>query len=121
MMNPFAAKQSGVASLIESMIPAEIMDSIKSVTNQLPAILDKVQTEVSEIRATQQRIENQGIMILAALEEMRCKVNPDAVPRLSPLLASMLSELPTAPAPSPTGTGLALESESAKCLEMQSQ
>lgn len=109
-MNMFAAKQSGVASMIESMIPKEIMDSIKQVTGQLPAILETVQQKVESIEQAQIRIENNQCLILNALEELRCKMDPDATPRIQQVSENLRKFLDgeTLPVnnPSPTGTAL---------------
>src|SRR6266567_3762688 len=103
LANPFAASQSGAQSMLERMIPAEIMQAIRQVQEQLPTLLSTVKDKVESIEATQIRIEGKQDLLLTLFEDLRCKMDPDATPRQYASLVRQIDNLPVAE-PLPTGT-----------------
>lgn len=65
MANPFAAKQSGMASMFESILPADVLEAIKVAKTQLPNVIDAVQAAVKRIEDKLQTIETTTALILA--------------------------------------------------------
>jgi pyridoxal biosynthesis lyase PdxS len=49
MTNPFAAKQSGMASMIENMLPADVREAINVAKTQLPTVVEHVQKQIQII------------------------------------------------------------------------
>lgn len=51
MANPFAASKSGMSSMIESMLPPDVMDAIRIAKEQLPNVIASVQQSVERIES----------------------------------------------------------------------
>lgn len=78
MMNsPFAAKQSGMASMFESIIPADVLEAIKVAKEQLPAVIDNVQLAVKRIEDKLNHIDSNVTMLMIKVYERDPNYVPD--------------------------------------------
>ena len=104
MANPFAAKQSGMASMFESMIPGPVMEAIKQAQEQIPALVTTVKETMSRMEARQAGIDDQLEIILLKLESLRSSVDPSYVPDLGILEAFSKARGPVKRTPEPGPT-----------------
>ena len=112
-MNIFAASESGTAMAIRKLLPKEIFDAVSKVSSELPSVLTTVKEKVISIEDRLSSIERNQNTLLNLFEELRCQLDPDAVPRLYSSLQREIDNLPTA-VPSPTGFKPSFEVDTTK-------
>jgi len=79
MTNPFAGKESGMAALMSSMIPADVLEAIQIAKTQLPQVIDSVQSAVS-------RIESKLDVLLVAVAAIKLHLDPTSIPDNLPVM-----------------------------------
>jgi len=84
-MSMFAAKKSGMASMVEGLIPPQVMEALTMAKEKLPLVIHQITQTVERVEATQNRIESKLDLILGKLESMRLNNDPSATPESTPL------------------------------------
>src|SRR5271165_5060058 len=83
-MSMFAAKKSGMASMVEGLIPPQVMEALTMAKDKLPLVIQQVTDTVQRIEAQQMRVEEKLDLILAKLETQRLDSDPSATPQSTP-------------------------------------
>lgn len=76
MSNVFAAKESGMSSMMKSLLPQDVLDAITMAKQQLPAVIDAVQAAVKRIESKLDHIDSNLTIVMIKLHEQ----DPNYVP-----------------------------------------
>lgn len=79
-MNPFAGSKSGMANMLESFLPPDVLEAIKLAKEQLPNVIAQVQQAVTRIETRLETIDTRTAIIMQKLNLLVTVLDPNAVP-----------------------------------------
>ena len=80
--------KSGMAQMLESMIPEDVKQAIQKAKVEIPAFADALNLRVTRIEETLSRIES-------LLQRLEFEANPSAADQMPETLKKVLEQMPT--------------------------